>query len=1565
MLRLLALLLLSISFGLAQQDLHIIPLTTDTTFTRHMEGQMQKTPFSFTVTNPPANQDLLIIVNGLDWISNPDVLISTKNRSPNFIQESEYFCYVFGADVCPIPASALREGTTFYISVFCPWTCSFTIHAQYTTETYLELNKKTTLFFTGEDEHSAQGKVVKFTIPQDFKSDHILIEASPRDTDSLDYNLGLYINQGDKIPSATLCQAQGAPSWHGGVTFSLKPPNPLYCAGCSYTMLVTTSDSIPVDIIAREAKQDVKLELNKRVYDFSFQQQRMTYILEIDTSLIPDYNKKDIHFELKSYTGNPDLYVSLNKPVLDLGAFEWSSMEYGIEALRVTPKDRDASPNKNDNKIQTFYIAIYSIQVSTFSLLAYVDSKNQKSIGFGISESGYLQSKQIESYLLSVPVNTNSGESQISVGMKAQAGNPEVYIKACPENFEAKDPNKFTSQCYITEEEIKSFDPKLPQKDNSFFIGTNNKQGLDQLNFKSGPPTCTISTGDCLYAVGLYGNTVAGQNSHYSILATHSQVHTVLQELVPVKQSLQLNEYHYYKWTLLDDINILSVHFQLTPISGAAGLYSTKTFEYPTKERFEKVACFCAHILTYCGFNPKDRPLKGTYYLAVYGFTHATYTLTAITRSSLEPSVVQLTEGVPQRYTFPTTGEPAQEATFHFKLDMNPNHKGITLFLTPLRGGNLKMLVSEGFVPHNNAAAWTSVNNQLTISDQDNQYIQGGNYYVSIVPYDPADPNKKNFDTRNWQFTLQYYSSANNMIELNEGHSTSARASVAKPAYFRFAVNKDDEDVEVKITQFGKPLQLFMATNPVNPYPNSEAKDFTGVNSIKLTHKDIAQFCNNKEETGQITGSYCPVYLGVFVDSTVEGEQEFNINIIRSGQLINLQQGVPDTHAIPAKDWHADYAINPKKGENIQLSIVSDYVLEYYVSVYDTKANPHSFQWKANEGAESVFSGLLGGNEHYGEGKIDIPHSLWKDFPEAMVIIRLKNTQKDIPIAGKPPVMTVNYLGAYIYLMDSHVVFGRVVGGTYQYYKLSGDKSTKKPLKVVLTPLTSGLPELYLSHVDSGLQPSRDKYQFRSQDPSNPSISIQDAQGSYFLSVFSPNNCSYSLVFTNLEETFVHIKGGVPLSIASTASHEDGTYLVYTPTHKNRPFKVLYSKEAGNPELYFSAILDSDKHNELPTPAKHSHNTLDKGFITVLPGTMKDVKEYMIFMKNDGTQAENKATVLISEENQNAHLPSGKSFKDSVSQGNINYYYYTSPDLADDEHVEISLVVYNGNPKLIASTKPNVAENPQWSAVKDPAKKGSSIELKIMRESGSSSGRKLTSSSVLAKGQTLYIGVVGQSDALYDIRISVGQRTMSLEDGIITTGVLNSEEQKTFTFHSKFDYSEKKVVTLVYTIIDNDKGSVSSFPEIQIGYVPETSAATSADRKVNDRIIEKNLEVRRSSSSRVYKFVAKKALYLITLTMPKQLTSTYSLSVNINGLVSLPPGNEILGYLGERSFDIYQINVQRAGNLLIQFFECFGNSSISIAKSKEDYLKNKFDTSIQTSLQSNFPSILFISNPPS
>ena len=99
-------------------------------------------------------------------------------------------------------------------------------------------------------------------------------------------------------------------------------------------------------------------------------------------------------------------------------------------------------------------------------------------------------------------------------------------------------------------------------------------------------------------------------------------------------------------------------HFQLTPIAGDAALYSTKknssnSAEFPSKDNFGKFACFCAHIITYCGFNPDDKPLAGTYYLAAYGLTHATFTVTAIARSSIEPSAIQLMEGVPHKFVFP------------------------------------------------------------------------------------------------------------------------------------------------------------------------------------------------------------------------------------------------------------------------------------------------------------------------------------------------------------------------------------------------------------------------------------------------------------------------------------------------------------------------------------------------------------------------------------------------------------------------------------------------------------------------------------------------------------------------------------------------------------------------------------------------------------------------------------------------------------------------------------------------------------------------------------------------
>ena len=135
---------------------------------------------------------------------------------------------------------------------------------------------------------------------------------------------------------------------------------------------------------------------------------------------------------------------------------------------------------------------------------------------------------------------------------------------------------------------------------------------------------------------------------------------------------------------------------------------------------------------------------------------------------------------------------------------------------------------------------------------------------------------------------------------------------------------------------------------------------------------------------------------------------------------------------------------------------------------------------------------------------------------------------------------------------------------------------------------------------------------------------------------------------------------------------------------------------------------------------------------------------------------------------------------------------------------------------------------------------------------------------------------------------------------------------------------------------------VPFFPDLTIGYVPQSRAATKNDRKVKDRYIESHFEERRSTTTRVYRFVAKKALYLINLEMSINIPVRYSLSLNIKSVIALPPNNEILGYLPEGNADIYEIKVKESSNLLIRFLECFGNSEISAAMSRAQYKNDEF-----------------------
>ena len=70
-----------------------------------------------------------------------------------------------------------------------------------------------------------------------------------------------------------------------------------------------------------------------------------------------------------------------------------------------------------------------------------------------------------------------------------------------------------------------------------------------------------------------------------------------------------------------------------------------------------------------------------------------------------------------------------------------------------------------------------------------------------------------------------------------------------------------------------------------------------------------------------------------------------------------------------------------------------------FATVYDTHMYPHIADWIAKENDENLVKDR---EDHYGESKITLKSSLWDQYNDTVVIIRLKNSATDEEVKAKP-----------------------------------------------------------------------------------------------------------------------------------------------------------------------------------------------------------------------------------------------------------------------------------------------------------------------------------------------------------------------------------------------------------------------------------------------------------------------------------------------------------------------------------------------------------------------------------
>lgn len=163
----------------------------------------------------------------------------------------------------------------------------------------------------------------------------------------------------------------------------------------------------------------------------------------------------------------------------------------------------------------------------------------------------------------------------------------------------------------------------------------------------------STSSVSCHYVVVVYSPATSLHRVDYSLLVSINKEHVLLKENMPVKSTLLVGEYDYYKYQIMPDPDIVNVYVSITPLSGDPELFTSRTLQTPGWEGFEKIACFCVNILHYSRAEIDNMPEYQTIYISTYGLSTTTYTINIIIQRNIEKQqAILLYDGVHQKGVF-------------------------------------------------------------------------------------------------------------------------------------------------------------------------------------------------------------------------------------------------------------------------------------------------------------------------------------------------------------------------------------------------------------------------------------------------------------------------------------------------------------------------------------------------------------------------------------------------------------------------------------------------------------------------------------------------------------------------------------------------------------------------------------------------------------------------------------------------------------------------------------------------------------------------------------------------
>lgn len=1491
--------------------------------------------------SPKVAEDLSIEAAPRDEASIPVIYVSMEYEQPN-VTHADFVAGASGYNILTIPSQYVPTDKPVYIAVKCfSVRCLYNVQVIATSEYVLQVNTVVKRTF-----NQRTAELIKVEIPKSDDITHMIIYAQVLNINSIFEPIHMYVNKGHEPPTSSTHDLESVPSWMDGTAVVIYPNSRLFCTGCTYTVLIEAPAETQLKIEARTYTKANHLPFHGRVYDGVTAKQEITYFLNFTAYNI---TSQTITVIFQPYEGHAQLYLHPDHQPAQLHEYMWEIRDSGTLRFVLTETER-----KHRKVKEGIYITVLGVTTSTFELHATISDVQGAHVKFGAEEVGYIEHLELVQYSL-------WGEKHetfpVTLTLKVLSGQASIYAKSCGKSI-----------CNFTREEIHKIDAHLmvPGTANpTFMIGSNLTRGTNTLSFVHHGSLChgddPEPTEDaCTYAIAVMGH--AHPYSHYTLVAAKEKNQIYLKEGQPVHGSLQYLEYIPFSFTITNETGIKSVIFHLVPISGTIFTYSSRLTTQPCQTSYEKNA-FNGNSLEYHA--SEGGGMAATYHVRVYGWTAATFTITATVIRNIPDNAdhtnhthpastpMQLRLGQPMS----VNSESADPHHFYF----NPYlmhwqswfHGTVDIRLIPIKGNFVMVMDANGTYPSLTNYTWKADPDDNTISLNASDPGFGIDHQYKITVYPQAN------SANSFSFMVMYALSGDTFyLRANLPHSD--WVDKANPLYFMTDYYEGDGDLIFTKHSGSDRFEIYLSVDTKNPFPTeknyniSTATRHTSI--IRLNATYLTKICGVESGMG---GGPCPIHGAVRTSSP--DWVEVSLLLTKTNQIIQLSEG--RKVAIPMLDKEPiNLLFDPATVANGLSAVAVSYHerLAMIANVVQTRLNDRppktvfpsydKYDYAAREVAKGDFDFI---------NTLFIPSSNVTMCMTTKCLLAITLFPEDImgnlTIAeidqheGFIPHFSIVASSTLVPLTIGESINGHVDEGQYIYYSVRIHRPICQ-IYISLTPLSNGDPDIVVAY-GSDKRPTidGDNYDFASITDRSEQIEISNVnilpdrtsmEGVWVIGVYGYTQAKYKLSVFYENDRVVAIEPGKPMELL--LQHRKSVYYKFYNT-QNKDFKFRITREFGFGSLYINKVKDTEELlDHLPNSTHHdwsvyTANTRDQ--IDILTTDPKYCQHCYYLIQVAATEQNLKFVLTLIHPDQPVTLQSGKGLRDFAQKDEMNKYIFEN---LYGSFLDINLVIYSGYVTLIYSLALNnqgQGEQNNYAIITgDPNKHFMNIRIND------------------TKPQTYYsIKVMGNAPSNYTILVNSEGRSIELTDGVLQYGYLDPGAYDNYRFYCDLSYSSRKRLKIVVNVYNDEftqinaaniQGLPRELPRVTVKY-RDSMSGRNGSVFTEPALLRNDTTINGLTSSvmisELIQYGVQNGTWLFEVKNTQSGLLNYSIVVKTKDIYVIPPNTVHLTRLGVNEYDIFEVYIYEKGVLAIEISQCYGTVIFQATSSIEKLNRGEFE----------------------